>query len=75
LLGLRFRIPTGAWKSVSCECCVFRQRSLRRADHSSRGVIQSVVCLSVIVQSRYWGGLGPTGAFATWKKKVPGQYI
>jgi hypothetical protein len=28
--------------------CVVRQRSLRRADHSSRGVLPSVVCLSVI---------------------------
>ena len=27
---------------VSCECCVVRQRSLRRAEHSSRGVLPSV---------------------------------
>jgi hypothetical protein len=32
--------------------CVVRQRSLRRADHSSRGVLPSVVCLSVIVKPR-----------------------
>jgi hypothetical protein len=31
----------------SCEClCVVRLRSLRRADHTSRGVLLSVVCLS-----------------------------
>ena len=34
---------------VSVVCC---QRSLHRADHSSRGVLPSVVCLSVIVKTR-----------------------
>ena len=24
LLGLRVRIPPGAWMSVSCECCVVK---------------------------------------------------
>jgi hypothetical protein len=33
---------------------VVRQRSLRRADHSSRGALPSVVCLSVIVKPRKW---------------------
>jgi hypothetical protein len=28
LLGLRFRIPPGAWASVSCECCVLSGRGL-----------------------------------------------
>jgi hypothetical protein len=58
LLGLRVRIPLGAWMSVCCECCVLsgrgllwmlcvvRQRSLRRADHPSRGVLPTVVCLA-----------------------------
>jgi hypothetical protein len=47
LLGLRVRIPPGAWIFVSCECCVLsgRGRSVRRADHLSRGVVPSVVCL------------------------------
>jgi hypothetical protein len=36
-------------------------RSLRRADHSSRGVLPSVVCLSVISKSQRGGGLGPLG--------------
>ena len=31
------------------DCCIVRWRSLRRADHSSRAVLRSVVCLSVIV--------------------------
>jgi hypothetical protein len=29
---------------ICCECCIL---SLRQADHSSRGVLPSVVCLSV----------------------------
>ena len=41
-LGLRVRIPPGAWVSVSCECCVLW--GLRRAYHSSRGVLPTVVC-------------------------------
>ena len=32
--------------------CDIRHRSLRRADHMSRGVLPSVVCLSVIVKPR-----------------------
>jgi len=28
LLGLRVRIPPGAWMSVSCECCVLSDRGL-----------------------------------------------
>ena len=47
LLGLRVRILLGAWIFVSCEC-VIRQRSLRRADHSSR-VIPSVVCPMIVI--------------------------
>jgi hypothetical protein len=43
--------------SVSCECCVLSgKRSLRWADHSSRGVLLSVAYLSVIgsVLRRPW---------------------
>jgi endo-1,4-beta-D-glucanase Y len=36
---------------ILCVCAV-RYRSLRLADHSSRGVLMSVVCLSVIVKPR-----------------------
>jgi len=32
--------------------CVVRWRSLRRSDHSSRGVLPSVVCLSMIGKRR-----------------------
>jgi hypothetical protein len=41
LLRLQVQIPPGAW-SVSV-VCVVRYRSLRRADHSSRGVLPNVV--------------------------------
>jgi hypothetical protein len=35
------------------ECCIFRYRFLRRADHSCRGVIQTEMCpLSVIAKPR-----------------------
>ena len=37
LLRLWVWIPPGAWMFVCCECCV-----LRRADHSSRGVLPTV---------------------------------
>jgi hypothetical protein len=68
LLGLRVRIPTRAWMSVSCECCVVRWRSLRRADHLFRAVLPSVVCLSVIVKCRQWRGLGSLGAVEALEK-------
>jgi hypothetical protein len=35
--------PAGGIISVSCECCVVMQMSLRGADHSSRGVLLTVV--------------------------------
>jgi predicted DCC family thiol-disulfide oxidoreductase YuxK len=34
-----------------CLLCVGRKRVLRRADHSSRVVLPSVMCLSVIVET------------------------
>ena len=47
LLGLRVRVPLGAWVPVSCKRVV-SQRSLRRTDHSSRRDLPSVACLCVI---------------------------
>ena len=44
---------------VCCECCVLL--SLRRSDHSSGGVIPSVVCLRETAKPRKWGGPGPLG--------------
>jgi len=46
LLGLRVRIPPGAWMFVYCVLYG------RRADHSSGGVLPTVVCLCVIVKHR-----------------------
>ena len=60
LLGLWVRIPPGGYGflSLMSVVCVVRQRSLRRADHSSRGVLPNVVCLSAIKEP-YAGGLDP----------------
>ena len=69
LLELQVRIPLGAFMSVACECCVLSgKRSLRLADPWSRGVLQSVVCLSVISKPQQLGGLGSLGAVAPWEK-------
>jgi hypothetical protein len=52
--GIAGSNPTGSKTSVSFDCCVLSGRgSLRRADHSSREVLPSVVCLSVVVKHRY----------------------
>jgi hypothetical protein len=50
VLLLRFQSPAGVWMSVSSESCVMsgRERTLRRANSSSRGVLSSMVCLGVI---------------------------
>ena len=41
--------------------CIVRYRSLRRADSSSRRVLPSVVCLSIISNSEPWRGLHQLG--------------
>jgi len=53
LAGIASANRTGVWMDVCLlrVSCVVRQRSLRRADHSSRGILPSVVCLSVFVNS------------------------
>ena len=43
---------------MSAVCC---QRSVCRADHSSRGFLSSVVCLSMIGKPGESGGIGPLG--------------
>ena len=43
LAGIVVRILPQARIFVSCECCVVRWRSVRRADHSSRGVLSTVL--------------------------------
>jgi len=49
--------------------CVVRYRSLRRADHSSRGILPSVVCLSMIAEI-YRGDLSPLGLSSRKKKCI-----
>jgi hypothetical protein len=64
--GFESRRGHGCLSLTSVLCC---QRSLRRADHSSRGVLLRVVCLSVIAKPRQRGGPSPLGAVASRKKK------
>jgi hypothetical protein len=52
--------------SVSSVLCVVTKRSLRRADHSSEGVLASVVRLSMIVKPRQKGGPGPQEVLPLW---------
>jgi hypothetical protein len=42
----------GINECLLCVLCVVRYRCLRRADHSSRGVLTCAVCLSAIVKPR-----------------------
>ena len=46
--------------------CVVRKSSLSRADLLSRGVLPTVVCLSVIVKPGQWEDPGPLGTVAKW---------
>ena len=55
--------------------CVVGYRSLRRADHSSKGVLPSVVCLSVTANPRYRGVLGPLGTVATRRENYAIRYV
>jgi len=53
--GVRVKIPPWCMDVRLClvSVCVVRLRSLRRVDHSSRGVLPSVVCpVSVIAKLR-----------------------
>ena len=50
IVGLN--LAGGMEPCLLCVLCVVRYRSLYRPDHSSTGVLPSVVCLSVIVKPR-----------------------
>jgi hypothetical protein len=52
LLGSWVRIPSEAWMSIVSAVCCQADRSRQQADHSSRGVVPSVVRLTKIVKSR-----------------------
>jgi hypothetical protein len=43
---------------------------MRRVDYSSRGVLLSVVSLSVIVKLRQGRGLGMLGNVVPWKERT-----
>jgi hypothetical protein len=69
LAGVACSNPAGLMDLfLLCECSVV-ERSLRWIDHLSRGVLPSVVCLSVIVKPRQLEGPGSLGAVAPWKTK------
>jgi hypothetical protein len=52
LAGIEASNPAGGMDvCVLSVLCVVRKRSLRRNDHSPRGILPIVVCLSVIVKS------------------------
>jgi hypothetical protein len=61
LLELPFRIPPRVCLSISFSVVCCHVRSLRRTDHSSRGVIQIVVCLRFIADLKNDGNLDPLG--------------
>jgi hypothetical protein len=62
-----FEYHRQAWMSVLWVRCVVRNRSLRRADQSSRVVLPSVVCLSVILKPWQWEGPDQIRAVAPWE--------
>jgi hypothetical protein len=54
VLGLRVRIPPGAWMAVCCECCVLSGRVLydgpiTRSEDSYRMCVCECVCMCVCV--------------------------
>ena len=59
----------GGLMFVRCEYCVLSGRGLCVGlNHSSRGVLPSVVCLSVTVNPRQREDPGPLEAVAPWSK-------
>jgi hypothetical protein len=58
---------------VSVVCCQV-ERSLLRADHSSRGFLPSVVRLSAI-EEPHRGGLGPLEVVEPLEKNDVGRFI
>jgi len=61
--------PSGIWMSVSCECCVLSGRRLCDGSITRRrGVLPSVVCLSVM-QEPHTGGVEPLWLSSHDRKK------
>jgi len=63
LLGLRVRIPPGAWmlSLVNVVCCQVEVSAKSRS--LAKGVLPSLVCLSTIVKPRKRVGPGPLAMF------------
>jgi hypothetical protein len=62
LVGLPFQIPLGAWKSVSCECCVLSGRGLCDGLTTRPDEFYRVWCLQLsVIEEPHRGGLGPLG--------------
>jgi hypothetical protein len=71
LVGISGSNPAGGMVvSLLRVLCVVRQLCLWRADHSSRGVLPSLVCLSLILKPRQWGGVAPLGPSSQRRKKT-----
>ena len=69
IVGIAGSNPTVGIERLSFVLCVVRYRCLQWADHSSRGVLSSVVCLSVISKTQQRGGLDPLELKNHEKKK------
>jgi len=74
LLGLRVRIPPGAWRSVCCESCVLSGRGLCDELITRPEEAYQLWCVVVCVWSRilvneealtHWGFVGPWGKYVT----------
>jgi hypothetical protein len=69
LLGFESRRGHGCLSSVSV-VCVIRLRSLRRAIHSSSGVLVSVVSFECDCTASIMRRPGPLGVVASWGKEI-----
>jgi len=54
-------VSNSVYVSLLCVLCIIREWSPRRSEHSPRGFLPSVVCLSVISKYQNREALGPHG--------------
>ena len=70
------RIPPGAWMSVYCKCCVMSGRGLLgRADHSSRGVLPTVVRRCVWFRNPVNEAMAHWGPLCQKQTKIYTKYV
>ena len=73
--GIAGSNPSGIWLSSSCECCVLSGRRLCDGSITHRrGVLRSVVCLSVM-QEPHRGGVDPPWLSSHDRKKKTLVYV